>query len=112
MGCYAYHKNGDTINFKINQEDDNITGTLKIAYAEKDANKGTFKGILNGDTLMGTYTFKSEGRRSEREIAFLIKGNQLIEGYGKMTENGTAFRDKNSIEFPPTMPLTKVDCAE
>jgi hypothetical protein len=29
---------------------------------------------LNGDKLIGTYTFNAEGKESSREIAFLVKG--------------------------------------
>lgn len=111
-GCYAYHKNGDTINMKIDQVGDSVTGTLDIAYAEKDANSGTFKAALKGDTLLGTYTFKSEGMQSEREIAFLIRNNQLIEGYGEMKENGMSFKDKDNLQYTSAMPLSKVACEQ
>jgi len=111
-GCYVYYKNGDTINMKIDQVGDSVTGTLDIAYAEKDANTGTFKAALKGDTLLGTYTFNSEGMQSEREIAFLIKNNQLIEGYGEMKENGMSFKDKNNLQYTSAMPLSKVACEQ
>lgn len=41
---------------------------------------------------------------------FLVKDNQLIEGYGDLNEDGTKFKDVNSIKDTSTMPLTKVDC--
>lgn len=68
--CYAYHKDGDTIYMKIDQVGESITGTLDIAYAEKDANSSTFKAVLKDDTLLGTYTFNSEGKQSERRLLF------------------------------------------
>ena len=110
LGCYAYQKNGDTIIMKIDQVRESVTGTLKISYAEKDVNTGTFKGALKGDTLLGTYTFNSEGKQSEREIAFLIKNNQLIEGYGTMKDDGLSFKNKNTLEYSSKMPLSKVVC--
>ena len=81
---------------------------------EKDQNKGTFKGILNGDILMVTYTFQSEGTESTREIAFKIIDNLLIEGYGEQITEGTSsrFKDAKSINFSSTMPLTKKDCVK
>lgn len=98
-GCYAYQENGDTIYMKIDQVGEKVTGTLDIAYAEKDANTGTFEAELKGETLFGMYTFNSEGKQSKREIAFLVKNNQLIEGYGVMKEDGITFDNKDSIFF-------------
>ncbi|WP_341215343.1 hypothetical protein [uncultured Wocania sp.] len=109
-GCYAYNKNGNNIKMEITKIDENVTGNLNIAYAEKDVNQGTFVGKLNGDKLIGTYTFNAEGKESSKEIAFLVKDNQLIEGYGELIENGTKFKDVNAIKYTSTMPLTKLDC--
>ena len=110
IGCYKYNSNGNTIKMEITKANGSVTGDLNIAYAEKGANQGTFIGKLNGNKLIGTYTFNSEGKKSSREIAFLIKENQLIEGYGELNENGTKFKDLNAIKYTSTMPLTKVDC--
>lgn len=110
VGCYEYHRNGNDIYFKIIEVNDTVRGDLNIAYAEKDANKGTFMGKLNGNKLIGTYTFNSEGLESSREVAFLVKEHQLIEGYGEMDETGTKFKDINAIEFNSNMPLIKTDC--
>lgn len=52
----------------------------------------------------------SEGTESKREVAFRVKDNQLIEGYGPMNENGDAFTDKSSIAYSANMPLKKTDC--
>lgn len=109
-GCYVYKSDGNNIKMEITEVNKNVTGNLNISYAEKDANQGKFVGTLNGDKLIGTYTFNSEGRKSSREIAFLVKGNQLIEGFGDLNEDGTKFKDVNTIKYTSTMPLTKVDC--
>lgn len=110
QGCYVYNENGNSVKIEITDVSDSIKGNLKIAYAEKDANEGTFAGTLQEDKLIGTYTFNSEGTKSKREIAFLIKENKLIEGYGEMIDNGTKFKDISTISYTSTMPLTKSDC--
>ncbi len=109
-GCYAYNENGNHIKMEITKIDENVTGNLNMAYAEKDANQGTFVGKLKGDKLIGIYTYHAEGKESSREIAFLVKDNRLIEGYGELNDNGTKFKDVNAIKYSSTMPLTKVDC--
>lgn len=109
-GCYRYSNDGNDIQIKITAVNENVTGNLKIAYSEKDANQGKFFGTLNGDKLIGTYTFNSEGKESSREVAFLVKDNQLFEGFGDLNQDGTKFKDVNSIKYTSTMPLTKVDC--
>lgn len=109
-GCYDYKNNGNNIKMEITEVSDNVTANLNIAYAQKDANQGTFVGKLNGGKLIGIYTCNAEGAESTRQMAFLVKDNQLIEGYGDLIENGTKFKDANSIKYNSTMPLTKVDC--
>ncbi|WP_130735252.1 hypothetical protein [Flavobacterium sp. J27] len=109
--CYTYNQNGNAIEMKITTVADSIKGNLKIAYAEKDGNQGTFAGTLQEDKLIGIYTFTSEGTESKREMAFLIKDNQLIEGYGEMVD-GTKFKDVTTLSYTSTMPLTKGACLE
>ncbi|MBP4142037.1 hypothetical protein J3S90_09500 [Flavobacterium sp. P4023] len=111
-GCYEYNSNGNLITMEITEVNENVMADLNIAYAEKDSNKGKFVGKLNGDNLIGTYTFMSEGKESSRELAFMIKDNQLIEGYGDLNEDGTKFMDVKTIQYTSTMPLTKVDCTK
>ena len=110
LGCYTYNANNDNINFEITSVENGITGNLNYVLNEKDSNSGTFIGKINGEHLIGTYEFMSEGLTSKREVAFLIKDNQLIEGYGKMDESGTSFVDKTKISYTSTMPLSKTNC--
>lgn len=110
IGCYDYKSDGNIITMEITEVNENVKGDLNISYSEKDANQGEFVGTLNGDKLIGTYTFNSEGIKSSREIAFLVKDNQLIEGFGDLNDDGTKFKDVNTIKYTSTMPLTKVDC--
>ncbi len=111
-GCYEYNKGGNNVKMEIAKVADEVTGNLDIAYSGKDSNKGTFVGKLNGDKLIGSYTFDSEGKSSSREVAYEVKDNQLIEGYGDLDDNGTKFKDVNTIKYTSTTPLVKVDCAK
>ncbi|MBF03053.1 MAG: hypothetical protein CMP76_07120 [Flavobacterium sp.] len=110
-GCYTYNQNGNAIEMKITTIGDSVKGNLKIALAEKDGNEGTFAGTLQEDKLIGSYTFSSEGAVSKRDMAFLVKDNQLIEGYGEMIE-GITFKNVDQLTYSSTMPLTKGDCLE
>ncbi|CAM4126671.1 hypothetical protein [Flavobacterium weaverense] len=112
VGCYEYKSDGNIIQMEITEVNKNVIADLKIAYVEKDASLGKFVGTINGDKLLGTYTFNSEGKESLRELAFMIKENQLIEGYGDLNEDGTKFKDVKTIQYTSTMPLTKVDCTK
>jgi len=110
VGCYSYNTNNNNVNLEITSLDNGVSGKLTYALAEKDSNSGTFNGELSDDKLIGEYTFMSEGVESKREVAFMIKDNQLIEGYGELNETGTAFVDKSNINYTSTMPLSKTDC--
>lgn len=110
IGCYGYDDNGSKVVLEITQITDSIRGNLNYAFKEKDANTGTFSGVLKDSVLIGNYSFMSEGLESSREVAFLIKENQLIEGFGELNETGTGFKDKENISFSSSMPLTQTEC--
>lgn len=111
LGCFEFSKDNNKVRFKItNILEDSITGTLSYAYAEKDTNQGVFKGTLNDDKLIGTYTFTSEGVESMREVAFKVNDSVLIEGYGELNDSGTAFQDRATIKYTSTMPLVRTTC--
>ena len=109
-GCYTYEANGNKISFEITDVSSAILGNLNYTLKEKDPNTGTFTGSLKDSILIGSYTFASEGMESTREVAFLVKEGQLIEGYGELDETGTAFKDKNALSFSSSMPLSKTEC--
>lgn len=109
-GCFEYNNNGNTITMEITEVSEKVKGNLDIVYAEKDSNRGSFVGQLKNNKLIGVYTFLSEGIESSREMAFLVKGDQLIEGYGELNNNGTKFKDTTTIKYTSAMPLTKVEC--
>ncbi|RYF77267.1 MAG: hypothetical protein EOO39_04310 [Cytophagaceae bacterium] len=113
--CYAYMSAADTIRLTMLQNDTTVTGTLFYQLAEKDRNTGTFAGRMRGDTLLADYTFQSEGVESQREVAFLVSGDKLVEGFGPIDEkNGKAIRFSSlrNLTFSNTFPLSKVDCKE
>ncbi len=110
-GCYTYKANGNKVVLEITHMNETVLGNLSYALSEKDANTGTFAGELMANVLIGKYTFMSEGTQGNtREVAFLFKDGQLIEGYGELDETGTAFKDRSALSFSSSMPLSKTDC--
>ena len=91
-----------------------ITGNLIYKFFEKDQNKGTLQGIIKGDTLTANYEFISEGIKSVREIAFLKKGNNFVEGHGDMAEKNGKLIFKNSriLNFNSNIILKPVQCGK
>lgn len=113
QGCYGFSDENSSIRFQIvTATEQNVEGRLYYALAEKDANNGAFKGVMNGDTLIGMYTFTSEGIESTRQVAFLLKNKSLVEGFGAMDSSGTKFLDVHELEYSSTMPLTKISCED
>ncbi len=109
--CYAYH-NVDTIMLHLNVVDKAVTGELVYKYNEKDMNQGLLNGVLKGDTIIADYTFNSEGKESVREVAFLRKGVDFVEGHGEMKEEGVklSFKSLKTVTFGNDMLLRKSDC--
>ncbi len=108
--CYAYELKGSKIELQLHYlaDSDSVTGTLNFGFAEKDSNNGTIKGKVAGAVLIADYTFQSEGTISVRQVAFELKDNKAILGYGEMTPNGTHFKDVTKVKFDYGVPLTKV----
>lgn len=112
LGCYIFNDGKNDVSFEITENGSEIKGNLTYSFAEKDKNSGSFTGKLNNGILLGKYTFQSEGKESVREVAFKVDGDKLIEGYGDLNEDGTAFKDATNLNFTSKMPLTKADCAK
>lgn len=113
-GCYAYKLNGSKIELQLRYiaNSDSITGTLDFAFAEKDSNKGTIKGKIANTVLIADYTFQSEGMESMRQVAFKLKDDKAILGYGEMTPDGTHFKDVAKVKFDSGIQLTRTDCTD
>jgi hypothetical protein len=112
--CYRYVSGKDSVLLHLKVAGSAITGNLNYHYDQKDQNAGTLNGQLKGDTLLATYTFMSEGKESQREVAFLKKGEEWIEGYGAIKQdNGKAvFVSTSALDFTAAKPLTRTDCRE
>ena len=102
----------DSMLMQIVIENNSAVGQLHYRFYEKDKSGGTFFGDMHGDTLIADYKFMSEGMESEREVAFLRKGETFIEGYGDEEDKDgrKVFKNINSLQFKG-QPLQRVDCA-
>jgi heat shock protein HslJ/uncharacterized membrane protein len=109
--CYENVTGRDTMKLKVEVFPNVVTGTIVYALHEKDRNDGEFDGKMTGDTLIADYTFMSEGVRSTRQVAFLIKDNVVIEGYGpsEEKEGKMVFTDLSKLTFSGR-PLRKAPC--
>lgn len=112
--CYSYINNKDSITMNIDVSDNTVMGELEYRFYEKDSNSGTIQGIIKGDTLFADYSFISEGTGSVREVAFLKKGSNWVEGFGDIEENNgkMVFKDKASLQFNGNIILTEIPCTE
>ena len=84
--CYVYIKDKDTVSLSLITAGNAVAGSLNYNFYEKDKNAGTIAGIIKGDTIIADYTFQSEGSTSYRQVSFIKKGDQLLEGYGPTQE--------------------------
>lgn len=112
--CYTSLIKKDTINLKIEKFPNVVTGNLSYNFYEKDDNSGTIDGTLKGDTLVAMYTFKSEGKSSVRQVAFLIADSTVTEGFAPMEEKAgnMMFKDLKTINFKTGIKFQKVICPE
>ncbi|MEO5905915.1 MAG: hypothetical protein ABIQ11_04280 [Saprospiraceae bacterium] len=110
--CYAWVSGNDSILMQIVIENNSAVGHLHYRFFEKDKSGGHLFGQMRGDTLLGDYKFMAEGTESEREVAFLRKGDQMIEGYGEAIdkEGRMIFKDISTLKFEG-QPMLKTDCA-
>ncbi len=110
--CYSYTKDSNNIMMHIAIEDNIVKGDLIIEYYQKDKNIGQINGEMKGDTLYAEFTFMSEGVNSVREVAFLKKEGELIEGFGEVEEQSgkVVFKNKATLKFDNKIHLTVVRC--
>lgn len=111
-GCYAFEQNNSRVTAQLEAVEDSVKGSLRYDFYEKDDNEGEFAGTMRGDTLLGVYTFYSEGQMSQREVAFLRQGDRLTEGYGNaQPKNGVQrFDAVDQLTFGEGVVLTKTEC--
>lgn len=110
--CFEYYEDGNLISLQASFTNGVVIGELAYEWAEKDQNHGILEGRMTGDTLLANYTFRSEGKKSERQVAFIFKDSILYEGYGERVEKDSAmvFKDPSTLTFSETFPLVLVDC--
>lgn len=110
--CYAFIKNNDTARLNYISTNGIATGELSYNLYQKDKNNGILEGEIKGDTLIADYIFESEGSESVREVVFLMKNNELIEGFGEVEEKDgkTIFKNRSKLIFGNSIVFKKVDC--
>ncbi len=108
--CFIAVSSKDSLFLSYEDNLGTVTGKLSYKNHEKDSSKGDLSGLINGDTLKVTYTFESEGSTSSREIWFLKKGSELLEGIGKYDASGEYYADPKSVKFDDKNTLKSADC--
>lgn len=108
--CFVGNSGKDSLFLSYEDNLGTITGKIKYKNAEKDGSHGDLSGLIDGDTLKVTYTFQSEGKTSDREVWFLKKGNELIEGIGAHDASGEAYSQTKSVKFSGGYTLKTADC--
>ena len=109
--CYMEATGKDTLFVSLDDNLGTITGKMRYKNFEKDSSIGDLIGTQNGDTLMLNYTFEAEGTTSEREIYFLRKDGNLIEGIGehKTESNKDFYANPAQLKYEGHT-LKSIDC--
>ncbi|HTE23827.1 hypothetical protein [Flavitalea sp.] len=112
--CYSNFRNRDTVLLSFTRSDTAISGELTYQFFQKDRNTGIINGTVKGDTIIADYKFNSEGTTSVRQVVFLKRGDELLEGFGDVEENNgkMVFRNVSSLVFDSSMVFSLTDCAK
>jgi len=112
--CFTFDdnngNNGDLLIYGTGSN--RVLGKLSYRLSGKDKNYGAFYGYMKGDTIIVDYKFQSEGVYAHREVAWIRKGDQLLEGYGDVYEkNGDVkFKDVSKLTFGKSIIFNKTVC--
>lgn len=111
QSCYFAANGKDSVFVSLDDNLGTITGKMRYKNFEKDSSSGDVMGTQNGDTIKLSYTFQAEGKTSEREIYFLKKNNELIEGIGdhKTEGNKDFYANPNQLKYQGNT-LKQIDC--
>ena len=89
VGCYVATLGKDVYTLTITSQQNNaVAGTLQYKNFEKDSSSGSFMGTFSDNTLLGEYTFNSEGMQSVRQVIFKHEGDTFIQGFGVVETTG------------------------
>ena len=108
--CYMETTGKDSLFVRISDNLGTVTGKMHYKNFEKDSSFGDLVGMADGDTLKLEYNFQAEGATSTREIWFLKKDGNLIEGIGEYNETGEQYKDPKLLKFTGGHTLNPVDC--
>ena len=110
--CYKFATDKDTVTMTLTRTNNSASGELTYDWFEKDGNVGTYEGSFKGDTLRIGYTFQSEGMTSVREELFLLKGDEMIKGHGKIIDRDGkhVFKNRKNVIFDRSLVLSKTNC--
>ncbi|MBS9522536.1 hypothetical protein KI659_00770 [Litoribacter alkaliphilus] len=109
-GCYSFSGDGSTIAFEVKKNYSRVEGSLSYDRVGKGRNTGYFEGHIEGDMLIGTYTFRVEGKERVRQVAFRYEQGELKEGLGILGSDGKTFRNVNQLDYSSSPTLKKTDC--
>ena len=111
--CYMEVTGKDTLFVSLDDNLGTITGKMRYKNFEKDSSFGDVMGTQNGDTIKLNYTFEAEGTTSDREIYFLRKDGNLIEGIGEHKTEGNRDFYANPAQLKyEGHTLKSVDCTD
>lgn len=112
--CYTYTTDNDSIMLQLTRRGNAVEGALTYVLREKDMNTGTIKGVMEGDTLFADYTFSSEGITSVREVAFVKRGDDLVEAFGEVEEQDGkfVFTDPSLLSLNENVVLQASPCGD
>ena len=112
--CYSRISGKDTAILTLIVTGTRVSGDLTYHFFEKDRNTGTIKGEMFGDTLKAEYTFRSEGKESVREVSFLKKEVDFIQGYGDMEEikDKLIFKKDAAMNFSDSILFKNIPCPD
>ncbi|MBP0611649.1 hypothetical protein J8J42_01150 [Chryseobacterium sp. cx-311] len=108
--CYMEATGKDSLFVRISDNLGTVTGKMHYKNFEKDSSFGELVGMADGDTLKLEYNFQAEGTTSTREIWFLKKDGNLIEGIGEYNETGEQYKDPKLLKFTGGHTLKSADC--
>lgn len=111
--CYLGATGKDSVFVSLDDNLGTLTGKMRYKNFEKDSSHGDLMGTKNGDTLKLTYTFESEGTKSDREIYFLQKEGNIIEGIGAHKTEGIQDKYESTANLKyEGHNLKQVDCTD